>query len=104
MMGRDDSHDAGRSPCRRRSEWNELNVSAMMRVILHPSRCAGRSPLFAVLARLELVNAMSNKHSTDVSQAGILSCSRSEEHTSELQSHVNLVCRLLLEKKNTWRV
>src|SRR5690242_21197042 len=28
---------------------------------------------------------------------------RSEEHTSELQSHVNLVCRLLLEKKN-WRL
>src|SRR5260370_29491230 len=26
---------------------------------------------------------------------------RSEEHTSELQSHLNLVCRLLLEKKNT---
>src|SRR5690242_21101582 len=25
---------------------------------------------------------------------------RSEEHMSELQSHVNLVCRLLLEKKN----
>src|SRR5438477_7573078 len=28
-------------------------------------------------------------------------CFRSEEHTSELQSHVNLVCRLLLEKKNS---
>src|SRR5260370_19591484 len=27
-------------------------------------------------------------------------CGRSEEHTSELQSHLNLVCRLLLEKKN----
>src|SRR5437773_8304316 len=26
--------------------------------------------------------------------------SRSEEHTSELQSHHDLVCRLLLEKKN----
>src|SRR5260370_23996029 len=26
---------------------------------------------------------------------------RSEEHTSELQSHLNLVCRLLLEKINT---
>src|SRR5690606_39529470 len=26
---------------------------------------------------------------------------RSEEHTSELQSRENLVCRLLLEKKNT---
>src|SRR5260370_30032023 len=28
---------------------------------------------------------------------------RSEEHTSELQSHLNLVCRLLLEKKKTIR-
>src|SRR5438477_4902916 len=28
---------------------------------------------------------------------------RSEEHTSELQSHVNLVCRLLLEKKKNKR-
>src|SRR5438477_4564259 len=28
---------------------------------------------------------------------------RSEEHTSELQSHVNLVCRLLLEKKKITR-
>src|SRR5690242_21368318 len=29
---------------------------------------------------------------------------RSEEHTSELQSHVNLVCRLLLEKKKTYHI
>src|SRR5947207_9659086 len=29
--------------------------------------------------------------------------SRSEEHTSELQSHSDLVCRLLLEKKNKIR-
>src|SRR5690242_9665569 len=28
-----------------------------------------------------------------------MAAARSEEHTSELQSHVNLVCRLLLEKK-----
>src|SRR5260370_21143139 len=28
-----------------------------------------------------------------------VSSGRSEEHTSELQSHLNLVCRLLLEKK-----
>src|SRR5438034_4486386 len=28
---------------------------------------------------------------------------RSEEHTSELQSHSDLVCRLLLEKKNHYR-
>src|SRR5688572_31897708 len=29
---------------------------------------------------------------------------RSEEHTSELQSQSNLVCRLLLEKKKSYRV
>src|SRR5690242_21144739 len=29
---------------------------------------------------------------------------RSEEHTSELQSHVNLVCRLLLEKKKKTQI
>src|SRR5688572_31877646 len=32
-------------------------------------------------------------------RAAILRCVRSEEHTSELQSQSNLVCRLLLEKK-----
>src|SRR5260370_18218939 len=35
------------------------------------------------------------------SGAGAKSRGRSEEHTSELQSHLNLVCRLLLEKKKT---
>src|SRR5436190_7784792 len=34
----------------------------------------------------------------EISRAG-----RSEEHTSELQSHSDLVCRLLLEKKNIAR-
>src|SRR5947207_5995773 len=29
---------------------------------------------------------------------------RSEEHTSELQSHSDLVCRLLLEKKNNYEI
>src|SRR5437879_8524676 len=32
---------------------------------------------------------------------GLLALPRSEEHTSELQSPMYLVCRLLLEKKNT---
>src|SRR5690348_17453172 len=34
-----------------------------------------------------------------VSTGGITGLGRSEEHTSELQSPVHLVCRLLLEKK-----
>src|SRR2546430_11627585 len=36
--------------------------------------------------------------------AKINSCLRSEEHTSELQSQSNLVCRLLLEKKKKLHV
>src|SRR2546430_8264643 len=38
-------------------------------------------------------------HIPDESQPRIVGCERSEEHTSELQSQSNLVCRLLLEKK-----
>src|SRR5260370_19719786 len=37
------------------------------------------------------------------SKKGDFYAQRSEEHTSELQSHLNLVCRLLLEKKKTHR-
>src|SRR5690606_40590559 len=37
------------------------------------------------------------------SRGGLLRLHRSEEHTSELQSRENLVCRLLLEKKNQKR-
>src|SRR5690242_21073347 len=36
----------------------------------------------------------------DLASLAVVRHVRSEEHTSELQSHVNLVCRLLLEKKN----
>src|SRR2546422_5994289 len=35
---------------------------------------------------------------------GTLAAGRSEEHTSELQSRLHLVCRLLLEKKKTQTV
>src|SRR5260370_5245865 len=34
-----------------------------------------------------------------IEDSGYFDEERSEEHTSELQSHLNLVCRLLLEKK-----
>src|SRR5688500_20060834 len=37
----------------------------------------------------------------DSTVAAVVNRLRSEEHTSELQSPCNLVCRLLLEKKNT---
>src|SRR5690348_17609623 len=45
----------------------------------------------------------STTSSTPASSSSRRSASRSEEHTSELQSPVHLVCRLLLEKKKTTR-
>src|SRR6266480_6724579 len=45
-----------------------------------------------------MLKALSRDRTTQIIRAFSF-FSRSEEHTSELQSHVNLVCRLLLEKK-----
>src|SRR5690242_21939062 len=58
-------------------------------------------PYFSKFPYLSNINMVRNSDSGnyDALQA-TLSQHRSEEHTSELQSHVNLVCRLLLEKKN----
>src|SRR5438034_8059991 len=56
--------------------------------------CAGRKRRFRAepLPRVEIAG------NRDESDSGLLGF-RSEEHTSELQSHSDLVCRLLLEKK-----
>src|SRR5260370_18173687 len=48
-------------------------------------------------AKPELIN--SDPYGDGVYELGLGRQLRSEEHTSELQSHLNLVCRLLLEKK-----
>src|SRR5207237_10305643 len=47
--------------------------------------------------------AMAKPPSAIAPTAASVSKFRSEEHTSELQSHLNLVCRLLLEKKKKTR-
>src|SRR5690242_21116574 len=50
---------------------------------------------------LNVVEAIAEPEALEAgSDQRIARLARSEEHTSELQSHVNLVCRLLLEKKN----
>src|SRR5690242_20979776 len=59
-------------------------------------------PIFLLLGQggeLDLVLHDLPLHLVDLLREGIDLDARSEEHTSELQSHVNLVCRLLLEKK-----
>src|SRR5260370_23775987 len=62
--------------------------------------------LFRSLAETQLGNPLTPtvwgkvKWYNAVKRYGFVELSdRSEEHTSELQSHLNLVCRLLLEKK-----
>src|SRR4051812_49857867 len=58
-------------------------------------------PYFASWRRWKLAWFAGTSSSLAMSAARIEPCAvSSEEHTSELQSHVNLVCRLLLEKKN----
>src|SRR5688572_9919480 len=67
-------------------------------------RWVSSSKDFSRASRSELSVAISSARS--LSAASALSrlsiCSRSEEHTSELQSQSNLVCRLLLEKKKKY--
>src|SRR5437773_5370654 len=46
-------------------------------------------------------NRLVDRSPTPFSVVETFASVRSEEHTSELQSHHDLVCRLLLEKKNT---
>src|SRR5438876_5751978 len=64
------------SPSFSACDWRILNISS----------CLRRPPMFWTFR-----------------SRAIWFSSRSEEHTSELQSPVHLVCRLLLEKKNKQR-
>src|SRR5260221_3729692 len=74
---------------------------------LFRSRCERRrEPLLALQHRAQRLAAQDLHHEVrhrrlgaDVEHAHHVR--RSEEHTSELQSHSDLVCRLLLEKKQT---
>src|SRR5260370_6066847 len=70
------------------------------RSTLFPYTTLFRSRLAARYHDAALLHA--NKPPPDLDTGWRFVCvKRSEEHTSELQSHLNLVCRLLLEKKKT---
>src|SRR5260370_25943123 len=53
----------------------------------------------SVMSRWGMRSSSRSRRPSAVSSSSVLAVGRSEEHTSELQSHLNLVCRLLLEKK-----
>src|SRR5437773_9171020 len=64
----------------------------------HLARCVGHGPDYRSRCREEILDEARRDrggHRDDE----LRRASRSEEHTSELQSHHDLVCRLLLEKK-----
>src|SRR2546426_3859342 len=80
-------HQAGREPARQRSAArSDLRAGARAR------RAGAASRVAAPAARLAGTGGIRRR-----------CCHRSEEHTSELQSPCNLVCRLLLEKKKNSR-
>src|SRR5258708_17440935 len=83
-----------RSPWKRIGLWSLWGLCGYLVVFAFGSRIA------------DLLNLYDTSNPLKFTYAGIevsyrFNKSRSEEHTSELQSPDHLVCRLLLEKKNT---
>src|SRR5699024_12557417 len=87
-------------PPRRSSDLNPaiginiLSSSVIRRYEFQVQRTLGLSPLPHEVTETTPTSLMTSKNFS-------LNIVRSEEHTSELQSRFDLVCRLLLEKKNT---
>src|SRR5438477_5626304 len=77
--------------CRADIAANEIFCGASEIPRITPVSCTGKNPFGTITYRKSV--------STSVAAVTSKVAVRSEEHTSELQSHVNLVCRLLLEKK-----
>src|SRR5437773_6876184 len=80
-------------PTRRSSD---LASRRFQRVSVSTRRTSSRSAASAAAAPTFL-----RETSGEIALGAGADGTRSEEHTSELQSHHDLVCRLLLEKKNT---
>src|SRR5690242_20986173 len=92
-----------RPPCSTLFPYTTLFRSCGAAVLACPlSESASPAPITATSdkARAVLADfATLLKTAAKSARAAATAVARSEEHTSELQSHVNLVCRLLLEKK-----
>src|SRR5260370_26377246 len=80
--------------------FNDTATTEIYTLSLHdalPISCSRRSALVAERMRTLTLRVFDDPTRSNSP------VSRSEEHTSELQSHLNLVCRLLLEKKKHQR-
>src|SRR5699024_11627135 len=70
---------------------DETDLMALRKSIIKWCQLLLKNRSMALIAIIDLLKHAKNKR---------LQLLRSEEHTSELQSRFDLVCRLLLEKKN----
>src|SRR3712207_8701582 len=64
-----------------------------------PIGLPGRSSSYASSSGMSVIGVAISPGATELTRMPSRASSRSEEHTSELQSRQYLVCRLLLEKK-----
>src|SRR5437016_9567547 len=79
-----------------------LMIRRPPRSTLFPYTTLFRSqPIKGAKIDVAFVGSCTNGRLSDLRIAAEVAKKRSEEHTSELQSLTNLVCRLLLEKKKT---
>src|SRR5687768_17757495 len=78
----------------------EMRILRLERVVRPQHRFdAERQDLVALVLLQSFTNALAAQLFTNGEHIGPVDQFRSEEHTSELQSRLHLVCRLLLEKK-----
>src|SRR3989449_2216445 len=70
-------------------------LTVVSKVLFYPLTVKSMRSMKAMQALQPQINALRNKYKSDPQRLQ----KRSEEHTSELQSRLHLVCRLLLEKK-----
>src|SRR5688500_20107825 len=96
-MNRNNAPNFGKRPTARlqRSCCMLAAIIGIFLVTVGPAQ-ADPIQLNRVVQTLKTVQGTTDIHLTLITQDPV---SRSEEHTSELQSPCNLVCRLLLEKK-----
>src|SRR5258706_8285841 len=88
-----------KGPATDRVIWDRVNVNGSSISVGHPWSATGGRILTTLANEMARRNARYGLISMCAAGAMAGAHMRSEEHTSELQSLTNLVCRLLLEKK-----
>src|SRR2546430_10300672 len=78
--------------------FNDTATTEIYTLSLHDALPIWRGPATRATCRASAPSSCTSPTSSPTAHRATRS--RSEEHTSELQSQSNLVCRLLLEKKN----